>query len=138
MAKAPSTWTIFCRKPGCLFRREKIESKNDAKRHKSSHEQWHGADSVVLNEVEALPNTVRVGDRIKIKEECAREIAEACKKADWGVNLGAIRVVTRIDNWAPGGGDRLFVDGPPFAFLRNQVQLAWNSDDERRAGLGIK
>ena len=136
MSKAPSTWTIRCLENGCRFRRDKIETKNDAKRHAKAHSQLHGEGQVEIEEIESLPNTVLVGDRIKVKDDAAGPILAACKKAGWDIDLRAIRIVERIDPFGAGGNDRLFVEGPPFAFLRNQVQLAWNNDDERRRALG--
>lgn len=79
-----------------------------------------------------LPHQPQVGDRIKIKESHRRALEEDCTKAGWAVDVDAIRTITREDPWNPGGGRRLFVDGPPFAFSSTQVELAWNTEDERR------
>ena len=82
-----------------------------------------------------LPHQPQVGDRIKIKEGHRSALTEDCRRAGWDVDADAIRTVTREDPWNPGGGRRLFVDGPPFAFSSMQVELAWNTEDERRAML---
>ena len=86
-----------------------------------------------------LPRQAQVGDRIRLKPERMVEYAAAIKKAGWGdVNLYAVRTVTRKDNFSPGGGARLFVEGPPHCFGATDVILAWNSDLERREFLRTK
>ena len=130
-------WKINCSAQNCKFAGGVYESKTKAERLAGQHGGWPG-HTVTVDEIKPLAKTIRVRDRIKIKPDKAKEIADACKRAGWDINLGAIRVVTRIDSFGPGGGDRLYVDGAPFMFARNQVELAWNSDDERRAGLGIR
>lgn len=134
-----SRWDIRCGAPRCPFARKRIDSKSDAKRHAAAHERTCGAlHKVALEEVKPLSNTVRVGDRIRLKESATGEYRAACLKAGWeGVDLGAIRTVERIDQFGTGGRPRLFFEGPPFAFYPSDVQLAWNSDDERRQGLGL-
>lgn len=72
-----------------------------------------------------LPRSPQVGDLIRVREDHRNAIAEACELAGWDVDLERVREVIREDPWAPGGGRRLFVDGPPFAFTALQVQLAW-------------
>lgn len=79
-----------------------------------------------------LPHQPQVGDRIKIKPGVASAFVADCLKSGWDVDPDQIRTVTREDPWNPGGGRRLFVDGPPFAFSSMQVELAWNTEDERR------
>lgn len=79
-----------------------------------------------------LPHQPQVGDRIKIKRDLATAWVSDCASAGWDVDPDEIRTVTRDDPFNPGGGRRLFVDGPPFAFSTNQVELAWNSPEERR------
>jgi hypothetical protein len=79
-----------------------------------------------------LPFQPQVGDRIKLKESVRSAFVADCRKAGWDVDPDAIRIVTREDPFNPGGGRRLFVDGPPFCFATNQVELAWNTEDERR------
>lgn len=79
-----------------------------------------------------LPHQAQVGDRIRIKESHRSALEADCVKARWSVDVDAIRTVTREDPFNPGGGRRLFVDGPPFAFSSQQVELAWNTEDERR------
>jgi hypothetical protein len=121
-----------------MFKRLGIETKSDAKRHASSHSGIGGkAHEVVIAEKEALSNAVRKGDRIKLKEDAILPYREACKAAGWDVNLEAVRTVQRIDTFGTGGRERLFVEGPPFAFYKSDVQLAWNSDQERREALGL-
>ena len=40
--------------------------------------------------------------------------------------------ITREDPFHPGGGRRLFVDGPPFCFATNQVELRHGIPRTRR------
>lgn len=82
-----------------------------------------------------LPARPVVGDRIRLRPERMKAYAEACEQAGYDVDLYAIRTVTRTDPWARGGGRRLFVDGPPHCFLPTDVNLAWNTDGERREAL---
>jgi hypothetical protein len=82
-----------------------------------------------------LPPQPQVGDRIRLKEEKVFEYTQACEAAGWTLDLNAIRIVIREDKFNPGGGRRLFVEGPPFAFASMDVQLAWNTEDERRREL---
>lgn len=83
-----------------------------------------------------LPGTPRVGDRVKLKESRLSDYIEACRKAGWGdANLHEAKTVTREDDNNPGGGYRLFFEGRPFCYASADVVLAWNSTDERRAGL---
>lgn len=131
-----SRWDIKCGM--CKFARHKIASKNDAKRHANSHSRTCGAEHVVkLEEVKPLSNVVRVGDRIRLKESAVSEYKKACNAAGWDCDLMKVRVVERIDKFGTGGRNRLFFEGPPFAFYPSDVQLAWNNDDERREWLGL-
>lgn len=83
-----------------------------------------------------LPKQAQVGDRIRLKPESISQCQEECKKAGWpDVDLYAVRVVTREDPFNPGGGRRLFFDGPPHCFASHDVILAWNTEDERRLAL---
>lgn len=134
-----SRWDIRCKADRCPFVRKGIESKQDAKRHAASHTRTCGANhDVGLDEVKPLSSTVRKGDRIKLKEDAIPGYRQACVAAGWtDVDLGKIRTVERIDEFGTGGRPRLFFEGPPFAFYPSDVQLAWNSDDERRKGLGL-
>ena len=121
-----------------MFARNEIALKSDAKRHAKAHSDIGGASHVVnVFEKESLSNAVRVGDLIRLKDDKRMPYFEACKAAGWDVNLEAIRKVTRIDHFGTGGRERLFVEGPPFAFYPSDVTLAWNNDEERRKGLGL-
>ena len=80
----------------------------------------------------ALPAQPVAGDRIRVKPEEMVLLATACAAAGYAVDLYAIREVIRVDPFAPGGGNRLHVDGPPHMFLPRQVRLAWNTEEERR------
>jgi hypothetical protein len=131
-----STWNIKCTAPACQFGRERIESKSVAKRHADAHSQW-GNHKVDLLEVKPLSKKIRVNDRIRLKDDRANAVVNDCKRAGWSIDHSAIRIVERIDDFGPGGSERLFVEGPPFAFRTSDVMLAWNSDDERRKGLGL-
>lgn len=83
-----------------------------------------------------LPRTPRVGDRIKLREEKVNDYREACRLAGWSdAKVTAIKTVIREDNFCPGGGHRLFFDGPPFCYASPDVELAWNSVNERREAL---
>ena len=82
-----------------------------------------------------LPSQPQVGDRIRLRPEAARDMKADAEVAGFVFDPEAIRLVTRKDHFAPGGGDRLFVDGPPFCFLPRQVRLAWNEEAERVAML---
>lgn len=82
-----------------------------------------------------LPTRPVVGDRIRLNEEHMTEVMKAAKLAGYDFDEYAVRVVVRIDQWAPGGGSRLFVDGPPHCFYPRQVKLAWNTELERREAL---
>ena len=83
----------------------------------------------------SLPYQPQVGDRIRLKPQAAKDMAKDAAAAGYVFDPEAIRTVTRKDPWAPGGGDRLFVDGPPHCFLVRQVTLAWNREEERVAML---
>lgn len=78
-----------------------------------------------------LSKEILVGDRIRLKPN--KGIAY---RAAYDFDESAIRTVTRADTVSHG--DRLWVDGPPFMFWPSDVELAWNSDDARRAGLREK
>jgi hypothetical protein len=83
-----------------------------------------------------LPKQPQVGDKVRLKEERMVAYAAACKAAGWAnFDQYAVHVVTREDPFNPGGGRRLFVDGPPYAFASTDVKLAWNTEDERRREL---
>ena len=82
-----------------------------------------------------LPHQAQVGDRIRLKPERMQEYNDACKLAGYEYDPYAIRLVTREDKYNPGGGRRLFVDGPPHCFSASDVNLAWNTEDERREEL---
>ena len=81
-----------------------------------------------------LPKEIVTGDRIKLRDdpELRQAFVSDCRKAGWNVDPNAIRVVTSQDKWNPGGGRRLFVEGPPFAYSSTMVCLAWNSENARR------
>lgn len=79
-----------------------------------------------------LPHNPVVGDKIRLKAEHITSVMQAAEQAGYDVDPYAIRTVTRKDPWAPGGGERLFVEGTPHCFLPRQVVLAWNTDEERR------
>lgn len=85
---------------------------------------------------EPLPKTFFVGDRFKLKDGIADIVWRDCKLAGWTIDRSKTWTVTRIDDWCPGGGKRLWVDGPPHMFASRHVQLAWSSDEERRKALG--
>lgn len=87
------------------------------------------------DELPELPKQAQVGDRIRLKDERVFEYAQACEQAGYSADLRAIRVVTREDKYAPGGGRRLFFEGPPFCFTAGDVTLAWNTEQERREAL---
>jgi hypothetical protein len=73
-----------------------------------------------------LPARPQVGDRIRLKEDWRRLYEEDSARAGFDrFDVAAVRVVTRVDLWGAGGGTRLFVDGPPFAFAPMHVKLAW-------------
>lgn len=132
---ANSLWNIACDK--CQFHSDDIDTKSTAKRHAAAHEGIGNGHKVAIKEQTQLSKTVRKGDRIKLKQSKRREYEQACKAAGYDANLDAVHVVNRIDSFGTGGRDRLFVDAPPFAFYPSDVELAWNSDKERRAGLGL-
>ena len=79
-----------------------------------------------------LPTRVQVGDRVKLKADAVAPYVEACRLAGYDFDPHATFVVIRKDNFLPGGGERLFIDAPPHALGSRDVQLAWNSDGERR------
>lgn len=87
------------------------------------------------DELPELPRQAQVGDRIRIKPERIDAYKLACARAGWDVDFYAIRTVIREDPYQPGGGRRLFVDGPPFCFGGTDVVLAWNTEGERREEL---
>lgn len=82
-----------------------------------------------------LPRAAQVGDRVRLKDDLVVAYVEACEAAGWSFNPATIRTITRQDNAIPGGGRRLFFDGPPFCFGERDVVLAWNTEDERREAL---
>ena len=87
-----------------------------------------------------LPAAIQPGDKIKLRPDVnmRRAFVSDCRKAGWDVDPDAIRVVVRQDKYNPGGGKRLFVEGPPFAYSSQMVCLAWNSETERREFLRAK
>lgn len=86
-----------------------------------------------------LPREPQVGDIIRLKADMAPQFREACKLAGWpDIDPHAVREVIRIDTFNPGGGKRLFVEGPPFAFSSRDVALAWTDTEERRKMLKSK
>ena len=131
-----STWVIECGK--CQFRRDEIATKSDAKRHAAAHEGIGAGHTVALKEQEPLSKTVRKGDRIRLKEAARAEYAKACEVAGYELrHLSDVHQVTRIDHFGTGGRPRLFIEAPPYALYPSDVELAWNSDKERREGLGL-
>lgn len=83
-----------------------------------------------------LPPKPQVGDRIKLKPERAIAFYEACTAAGYlDFTANTVHEVKRIDEYAPGGGRRLFVERQPFCFTDRDVILAWNTNDERRLAL---
>jgi hypothetical protein len=82
-----------------------------------------------------LPKQAQVGDRIRLKPERMEAYTAASKAAGYDFDLYAIRVVTRQDGYNPGGGRRLFVEGAPHCFASYDVNLAWNTEEERREEL---
>ena len=82
-----------------------------------------------------MPRSPQVGDRVKLKEGSIQSVTAACTLAGYDFDPKAILTVTRADPFAPDGGRRLFFDQPPHCFVSTQVELAWNSKDERRAAL---
>lgn len=91
----------------------------------------------VDHSVPELPRSPQVGDMVRIKESHRNDIVTACRAAGWHVDVDEVRTILREDPFSPGGGRRLFVDGPPFAFTPMQVELAWKdgpqSPDRRKA-----
>ncbi len=73
-----------------------------------------------------------------MKAERMTAYQEAGKLAGYDFDPYAIREVTRIDPFAPGGGERLYVEGPPHMFLPRDVSLCWNTDDDRKGMLLAK
>lgn len=138
-SKGIGKWRIKCSAPDCKFvgGGTVYGQKTKAERLSKQHGGWPG-HSTTVEEIKALSKTIRVGDRIKLKEECGLAVETDCKKAGWNINRRAIHEVRRIDHFGPGGSTRLVIDVPPFMLRPSDVMLAWNSDDERRAGLGIR
>ena len=87
-----------------------------------------------------LPKEIVAGDRIKLRDDPSMRQAFVtdCRKAGWEVDPDAIRIVIRDDKWNPGGGRRLFVEGPPFAYSSQMVCLAWSREQDRRDMLRAK
>jgi hypothetical protein len=85
-----------------------------------------------------LPLDIRVSDRVKLRAGKRGQYREACKLAGYDkFDEYATHTITRISNDAPGGGRRLWVEKQPFCFGAADVQLAWSSERERRAALGL-
>lgn len=91
----------------------------------------------VDHSVPELPRSPQVGDKVRINPTHRNAIVTACQAAGWDIDVDEVRTVLREDPYCPGGGRRLFVDGPPFAFAAMQVELAWpdgpQSDARRKA-----
>jgi hypothetical protein len=83
----------------------------------------------------SLPTRPVAGDRIRLKPERMKDYVSAGEAAGYEYDPYAIREVIRVDPWAAGGGNRLFVDGAPHCFLPRDVVLAWDTDNERKAML---
>lgn len=80
----------------------------------------------------SLPLHPVAGDLVKLKSERITSVIQACEAAGYEVDPYAIRTVTRVDPYAAGGGQRLYVEGAPHMFFPRDVSLAWNTDDERK------
>lgn len=86
-----------------------------------------------------LPREPQVGDIIRLKADMAPQFRAACIAAGWpDIDPHAVREVIRIDPYNPGGGKRLLVEGPPFAFSSRDVALAWSTEEDRRKMLKSK
>lgn len=88
-----------------------------------------------------LPRSPQVGDLVRLNGERRVAVTQACNAAGWPIDPFAAREVIRADPFNPGGGRRLFVDGPPFAFTPMQVELAWKDGPqcaERRKAIAAK
>mgnify|MGYP001565590142 FL=1 len=81
-----------------------------------------------------LPATPRVGDKIRLKEKFRLKHRLEAEQAGWVVDPEAVKLVTREDKNQVFGW-RLFFEGVPFCYASSQVELAWNSMEERREGL---
>lgn len=85
----------------------------------------------------SLPSHPVVGDRIKLKSERITEYTDACKLAGYSTfDAYATHEVIRVDQYAPGGGNRLFVKVPPFCFLPRDVELQMTDAERREMLLG--
>lgn len=93
------------------------------------------AKKKVDDEIPELPRQPQVGDRVRLKENCFVQYIESCKRAGWDFDPYVIRTIVREDKFNPGGGRRLFVEGPPYCFASTDVKLAWSSEDDRRREL---
>ncbi len=72
-----------------------------------------------------------VGDLVKLKSERISAYEHAAGLARYSFDPYATRKVTRVDPFAPGGGDRLYVDGAPHMFLPRDVKIV-STPAERR------
>ncbi len=79
-----------------------------------------------------LPHQPQVGDKVRLKAERITPYMAASKIAGYDLDPYAVREVVGRDPFAPGGGDRLHVQGAPFMFLPRDVTLAWSTELERR------
>ena len=75
------------------------------------------------------------GDMIRLKKERVKVYTDNCKAAGYDdFNPDIVHVVKRVDHFAAGGGDRLFVERAPFCFFPRDVELVLG-EEERRAML---
>lgn len=72
-----------------------------------------------------LPRTPQVGDLVRVKESIRARMMVDAKTAGFTFDPEAAREVVRTDQFCPGGGVRLFIEGAPFAFSSRDVDLAW-------------
>lgn len=136
MSKA-AEYIVQCLEDGCGYRAAVI-SKKEADRHAKAHASTGDEHLVTVNEEVPLPTQALVGDRVKLKPEKVAEFKRACEAAGWrdvSATLERPKTVLREDNYNPGGGRRLFFDGPPYCYGSSDVVLAWSSVGERRAAL---
>jgi len=84
----------------------------------------------------SLPLHPVVGDLIRLRPERITEYMTASKLAGYKWDPYLTREVVRVDGFAPGGGDRLFVDGPPFCFLPRDVKIEMTEAQRREMLLG--
>jgi hypothetical protein len=81
-----------------------------------------------------MPKHPEPGDRVKLKSERIGAYNEACKAAGYeDFDPYAVHVVVSTEPWQ--SNRRLRVERQPFYFGQNDVNLAWNTDGERREEL---